>query len=115
MLDQILAVADRSNPHIALTLMKWVVGAAKSERIELHMVNLAAFVVPGRTELVASDLPDLTVITINTDGSYTYVHVMEASLRDAAVDFARALCASPYVATCEEAIAFLEELVAKES
>ena len=95
-------------------LMREVIDAAKSGRTELHMVNPAVFVVPGRTALVVSDLPDLTVVTLNADGSFTYAHVMEASLRDAAVDFARALSASPYVTTCEEAIAFLEGLVAKE-
>ena len=101
-------------PEDRVKLIQGAIDAAKSGGMELHMVNPAAFVVPGRTSVVVSDLPDLTIVTVNADGSFTYAHVMEASLRDAAVDFARALSASPYVTTCEEAIAFLEGLVAKE-
>ena len=101
-------------PEDRVKLVQGAIDAAKSGRMELHMVNPAVFVVPGRTSVVVSDLPDLTIVTVNADGSFTYAHVMEPSLRDAAVDFARALSASPYVTTCEEAVAFLEELVAQE-
>lgn len=101
-------------PEDRAKLIRGAIDAAKSGRMELHMVNPAVFVVPGRTSVVVSDLPDLTIVTVNADGSFTYAHVMEASLRDAAVDFARALSTSPYVTTCEEAIAFLESLLAQE-
>lgn len=101
-------------PEDRVMLIQGAIDAAKSGRMELHMVNPAVFMVPGRTSVVVSDLSDLTIVTVNADGSFTYAHVMETSLRDAAVDFARALSTSPYVTTCEEAIAFLEGLVAKE-
>ena len=103
-----IELADR------VKLVQGAIDAAKSGRMELHMVNPAVFVVPGRTSVVVSDSPDLTVVTVNADGSFTYAHVMEPSLRDSAVDFARALAASPYVSSCEEAVAFLEGLLAVE-
>ena len=101
-------------PEDRVRLVQGVIDSAKVGRVQLHMVNPAVFVVPGRMCVVVSDLPDLTVVGANTDGSFTYAHVMEPSLRDAAVDFARALSASPYVTTCEEAVAFLEGLLGQE-
>lgn len=101
-------------PEDRIKLVQGAIDAAKSGRVQLHMVNPAVFVVPGRTSVVVSDLPDLTIVTVNADGSFTYAHVLEASLRDAAVDFARALTTSPYVSTCDEAVAFLEGLLANE-
>ena len=99
-------------PADRIRLIRGAIDAAKSGRMRLHMVNPAVFVVPGRTSVVISDLPDLTIVTVNADGSFTYAHVMEPSLRAVAVDFASSLTASPYVSTCDEAISFLEGLVA---
>lgn len=93
-------------------LIQGVIDAARLGRVQIHMVNPATFATPDRTAVIVSDLPDLTIVTANADGSFTYAYVMEPSLRDAAVDFARSLAASPYVSTCEEAVAFLEGLLA---
>lgn len=102
------------DPEDRVRLMRGVIDAAKSGRVQLRMVNPAVFIVPGRTAVVVSDPPDLTIVTANADGSFTYAYVMEPSLREAAVDFARALAVSPYVSTCEEAVAFLEGLLTVE-